>query len=174
MLIIFNAAGYRFVLKQMEVAASSRVEERIDNRSYREDELVEVAIPLQMPYYTDRGSEEAYGEMIYKGQLLRFVKRSIRDNVLYLLCLPDKEKTRLQAAEQHWQQPEATAGNAKNHNSRSLQLLKLLLENNFLPGSFYSDAGAVTVAGCRVKIFPENIPVSFPAATPGQPPERIS
>jgi hypothetical protein len=46
-----------------------------------------------MPYYSDKDYENVYGEADWNGEHYRYVKRKVSGNTLYLLCLPNKEKT---------------------------------------------------------------------------------
>ena len=46
-----------------------------------------------MPYYTDKDYENVYGETDWNGEHYRYVKRKVSGNTLYLLCLPNKEKS---------------------------------------------------------------------------------
>jgi hypothetical protein len=91
-LLLFNTAGYRVLFNILEQKATARLENKIDAGNYSEEQLVEVKIPLSMPYYSDKDYESVYGETDWNGQHYRYVKRKITDNTLYLLCLPNEEK----------------------------------------------------------------------------------
>lgn len=92
-LMLFNLAGYRWLLNAIEKQATARLESRISSGSYSDDQLVEISIPLNMPYYSDTEYENIYGETDWNGEHYRYVKRKVSNNTLYLLCLPHKEKT---------------------------------------------------------------------------------
>lgn len=92
-LMVFNLAGYRWIFSAIEKNATAALEKKIDARKYTESQLVEIRIPLNMPYYSDKDYEEVYGEADFNGEHYRYVKRKVSDNTLYLLCLPNKEKT---------------------------------------------------------------------------------
>ena len=92
-LIVFNLAGYRWLFTSIENKATSNLEQKISAGAYSEDQLVEIQIPLKMPYYSDKDYESVYGETDFNGEHLRYVKRKVSGNTLYLLCLPNKEKT---------------------------------------------------------------------------------
>jgi hypothetical protein len=92
-LMVFNLIGYRWIFSVMEQKATTNLEQKISAGEYSNDQLVEIRIPLNMPYYSDKDYENVYGETDWNGQHYRYVKRKVSDNTLYLLCLPDKEKT---------------------------------------------------------------------------------
>jgi hypothetical protein len=92
-LLVFNLVGYRWFFSIIENNASEKLEQKISTGSFNEDQLVEIRIPLNMTYYSDKDYEEVYGETDWNGEHYRYVKRKISGNSLYLLCLPDKENT---------------------------------------------------------------------------------
>lgn len=93
--MVFNLVGYRWLLNSFEQKATARLEKKISAGSYSDDQLVEIKIPLNMPYFSDKDYEEVYGERDWNGQHYRYVKRKVSNNVLYLLCLPNTEKTNI-------------------------------------------------------------------------------
>jgi hypothetical protein len=83
----------------MEKQATVRLEKKLDAGSYDVNDLVEVKIPLNLPYYTDwTGYEDFNGEAEYKGEIYQYVKRKVTADTLYLLCIPHTEKNDLQIA----------------------------------------------------------------------------
>jgi len=92
-LMLFNLGGYRFLFNAIENKATAKLEQKISNGQYSDEQLVEIRIPLNMPYYSDKDYESVYGETDWNGEHYRYVKRKVSDNTLYLLCLPNKEKT---------------------------------------------------------------------------------
>jgi len=92
-LMIFNLAGYRWLFSAIEKNATADLEQKIAAGKYSDEQLVEIRIPLNMPYYTDKDYETVYGETDWNGEHYRYVKRKVSENTLYLLCLPNKEKT---------------------------------------------------------------------------------
>lgn len=91
--MVFNLAGYRWLFSAIEKKATANLEQKISSGNYSEEQLVEIRIPLNMPYYSDKDYENVYGETDFNGEHYRYVKRKVSDNILYLLCLPNKEKT---------------------------------------------------------------------------------
>lgn len=91
--MVFNLAGYRWLFSAIENKATAKLEQKISAGRYNDEQLVEIRIPLNMPYYTDKDYENVYGETDFNGEHYRYVKRKVSGNTLYLLCLPNKEKT---------------------------------------------------------------------------------
>jgi len=91
--MVFNLVGYRWLFSAIENKATANLEQKISSGEYSDDQLVEIRIPLNMPYYSDKDYENVYGETDFNGDHYRYVKRKVSGNTLYLLCLPNKEKT---------------------------------------------------------------------------------
>jgi len=85
------------VFAYLEENATSRLEEKIDAGQYDESQLIEIKIPLQLPYYNDSKYQTCYGETEFNGEHYRYVKRKVSGNTLYLLCLPHTEKDNIAA-----------------------------------------------------------------------------
>ncbi|HLF45120.1 MAG TPA: hypothetical protein VI548_01760 [Chitinophagaceae bacterium] len=94
-IMLFNIAGYRWAYSFLEKNATAILERVIDSGNYTEEQLVEIQIPLNMPYYSDKDFETVYGETDWNGNHYRFVKRKISGNILYLLCIPNSEKNQI-------------------------------------------------------------------------------
>ena len=91
--MVFNLAGYQWLFCAIEKNATANLEQKIAAGKYSDEQLVEIQIPLNMPYYSDKDYEYVYGETDWNGEHYRYVKRKVSGNTLYLLCLPNKEKT---------------------------------------------------------------------------------
>lgn len=75
------------------------MEANLDANAYEEDDLVEVKIPINLPYHNNWSEFERYdGEIDIDGVHYRYVKRKIFNDSLVLLCIPDKIKTRISTA----------------------------------------------------------------------------
>jgi len=95
----FNWYGYRIVTNILAKNADQQLELRLDNNEYDEFQLVEVRIPLNMPYQNSQMDfERHYGEMEADGKYYTYVKRKIENGVLVLLCIPNDSKEKIKAA----------------------------------------------------------------------------
>jgi hypothetical protein len=98
-ILLFNWCGYRWVIDFMQQRADTRLEARLDRNDYDESRLVEIRIPLNMPYQSNWSGFERYnGEVEYNGIHYKFVKRKIENGQLVLKCIPNDTRQRLQTA----------------------------------------------------------------------------
>jgi hypothetical protein len=98
LILIFNIAGYRLLFNHLEKNATAKLENKIDEGAYSPEQLIEIKIPLSMPYYSDKDYEAVYGETEWNGQHYQYVKRKVSGNTLYLLCIPNHEKNNIAEA----------------------------------------------------------------------------
>ena len=104
---------------------STHLQAKLDKNQYDESRLIRIKVPLNMPYIADWNDFETFeGETEINGIHYRYVKRKIENGELVLLCIPNEQKTSLQAAEQHFfklvndiQQPGAKK-DSKEHSAK--------------------------------------------------------
>jgi hypothetical protein len=115
LILLVNLGGYRLIIAGMQSKADSRLESYIDNSRYEESQLIELRVPLNMPYqerYTE--FERHYGEITIDGQAYTYVKRKIEGGVLVLKCIANKARQELkkvnddQAKNNSAQQPQSS------------------------------------------------------------------
>ncbi len=98
-ILLMNFIGYRWMLSYMDSQATMRLEQKLDAGDYDESALVEVKIPLNLPYHNNWSEYEIfYGQVNYDGKYFQYVKRKLSNDTLFLLCLPHEEKTRINEA----------------------------------------------------------------------------
>ena len=96
---LLNLVGYSILFDYFIHQTNKHTVEELDNGNYNESELLEIKVPLHLPYYTSLNEYERYdGEIELNGIHYNFVKRKIQDDTLYLLCLPNHVKTELYKA----------------------------------------------------------------------------
>lgn len=67
------------------------METTLNERSYNDDELLEIKLPLHLPYVTGYDEyERVSGHMIANGNYYNYVKRKIVSDTLYLYCIPNE------------------------------------------------------------------------------------
>jgi hypothetical protein len=96
LILAFNICGYRFAIALLQTKADKKLEARIDNSDYDEAQLMEITVPLSMPYqnrYTD--FERHYGEITIDGKVYSYVKRKVAGDLLILKCIPNESKQHL-------------------------------------------------------------------------------
>lgn len=100
---LFNIGGYHFLFDILEQRASYTLETQLDNEQYTDDQLIEMKVPLPMPYQTNWSSFERYdGEIMIEGVQYNYVKRKVWNDTLILLCIPNHEKMKLNSAKEQF------------------------------------------------------------------------
>jgi len=99
-LLLFNWYGYRFVTSYLQKKADHQLEARLDVNDYDESQLIEIKVPLNMPYQNSWAEfERHYGEIEISGKIYTYVKRKIEDGNLILKCIPNTTKQDLKNAD---------------------------------------------------------------------------
>jgi len=125
-IMLFNLAGYRWIFSAIENKATAKLEQRISSANYNEEQLVEVQIPLNMPYYSDKDYENVYGETDWNGHHYRYVKRKVSGNILHLLCLPNTEKNNIVKAKDEFAKAVNDVPANKQGSQQKNNLIKLI------------------------------------------------
>jgi len=96
---LFNLVGYTLLFEYCIQRSDKQLTQQLDNHQYNDSELIEVKIALHTPYLTSWSDYERIdGEAEVNGIFYSYVKRKIHNDTLYLLCLPNKNKTQLNSA----------------------------------------------------------------------------
>jgi hypothetical protein len=95
-IFLFNWFGYRLLSDYLQHRADTQLETRLDQQQYNEASLIEIRIPLNMPYQNVSSEFERYdGEVEFNGIHYKYVKRKVTNGELILLCLPNENRMRL-------------------------------------------------------------------------------
>lgn len=96
---LFNLAGYTLLFDYFIQRSNEQLTHQLNEHQYNDNDLIEVKIALHTPYLSNWSDyERVDGEAEVNGIYYTYVKRKINNDTLYLLCLPNKNKTRLNAA----------------------------------------------------------------------------
>lgn len=83
----------------MQQKANEQLDTFLDNHSYDESQLIEIKVPISLPYQNDWTSYERYnGEIELNGITYKYVKRKVSNDTLYLMCIQNSAKMRLETA----------------------------------------------------------------------------
>ncbi len=170
-ILVFNFWGYRWVLTALEQKATTRLEKKLDAGAYDEGQLVEVKVPLNMPYYTDwSGYQPYYGQVELNGENYQYVKRKVVADTLYLLCIPHVEKNNIQLAKSdYFNVLNNIQHNGQQKNSQP-PAIKLML-SEFLQHETLDCSSNTNSVSSLYMIKDINYPSQFDLSTPAQPPE---
>jgi hypothetical protein len=90
---LFNMGGYQLLFKHFEEKSSSHFIEKLDNHAYNETELIEIKVPISLPYQSNWDSYQRYdGEVVINGVHFNYVKRKLVNDSMSFLCIPNKDK----------------------------------------------------------------------------------
>ena len=176
-ILLFNLFGYRFVADYLQHKSDTRLEARLDKNNYSESELIELKIPINLPYQTSWAEFERYdGEVQLNGILYKYVKRKVTNDTLVLLCIPNHKKMNLQIAEDDFfKNTNDLAQNdnsKKSDNSKTISFKKLMSEYD--QQSFGFNANSIHNVnrsfGCNYLV---KEPANSPHISPEQPPDFL-
>jgi hypothetical protein len=95
-LIVLNTVGYYGLLLIVRRQLTTKILQRIETNAGELGGDLILTIPIQMPYSEDaKEYTSAEGEIIYRGEIYRFVKQRFYHDMLYLVCKRDNQSTRL-------------------------------------------------------------------------------
>ena len=68
----------------------------LDENKYSEADLIQLKLPLNIPYTTDwKDYERCDGNIVLNGTHYNYVKRIVFNDTMYLYCIPNQQKTEL-------------------------------------------------------------------------------
>lgn len=99
LLHLFNLGGYQLLFKHLEGESNIRLVAKIDHQDYDERNLMEIKVPIHLPYQLDWADYERIdGEIVLEGVHYNYVKRKLVNDTMTFLCLPNTEKTQIHHA----------------------------------------------------------------------------
>jgi hypothetical protein len=99
LLILFHLIGYQLCFYYVQKQADLELQATLDNQKYSRKDLFVLRVPLSLPFQTDwKDFEQVNGEINIKGQIYKYVERKIENGELVLLCIPDHNRSRIEAA----------------------------------------------------------------------------
>lgn len=96
---LFNLGGYT-VLYQYFIYKSDRlINEKISRNMFNVHDLIEVKVPVNMPQITSWTSyQRISGQIQFRQGCYNYVKLKLTRDTMYVMCIPNYEKTRLISA----------------------------------------------------------------------------
>jgi len=94
--LVFNMGGYTLLFEYFIKASDRLANEQISKGNYRHDELIEIKIPVRMPYVQEqRRYEDVSGQIQFKGNYYNYVALKMTRDTMYVKCIPNYAKTKL-------------------------------------------------------------------------------
>jgi hypothetical protein len=101
--LLFNSGGYRLVMDYVETHQNSQLEIQLDEKNYDETALIEIRVPVSLPYQTDwKEFERVDGEVEFNGMHYKFVERKLVGGEMIYKCLPNENKAQLVNARENF------------------------------------------------------------------------
>lgn len=128
-ILLFSTGGYHPIISLLQHKADRNLESLLDQDVYDESNLVEVRMPLNMPYqqrYT--GYERHYGNIEIDGQSYTYVKKKIDGDVVIFQCIPNHSRQQLK--DMRFDLTRANTILATSENSSSKQQQQTLIKSN--------------------------------------------
>lgn len=101
--ILFNSGGYRLLMNYLEAHQATQLERRLDEKQYDETALIEIHVPVSLPYQTDwKDFERVNGEIEYQGTHYKFVERKLQGGEMIYKCIPNEGKAQLVNARENF------------------------------------------------------------------------
>lgn len=80
----------------IEKHQNNQLETEIDNKQYNEASLVEIRVPVSLPYQNDwKEFERVDGAVEYNGMHYKYVERKLENGEMIYRCIPNREKVQL-------------------------------------------------------------------------------
>jgi hypothetical protein len=126
-LFAFNLFGYKLFMNLLEQQASLSLQQRLDSDQYDNQNLVEVKVPIHLPYLSNWSHFEKYqGETEINGVHYKYVERKLINDTLVLLCIANQTKNELRTAQSDYfkqvndlQGANKKSSNGKDHQSKT-------------------------------------------------------
>ncbi|OOQ57967.1 hypothetical protein [Mucilaginibacter pedocola] len=94
--LMFNIGGYMLLFSYFIKHADDFANEQIAKGLYKPDELVEIKIPVSMPNIQQQSDFQAIaGQVKLHDGDYNYVAMKMTRDTMYLMCIPNYEKTRL-------------------------------------------------------------------------------
>lgn len=170
--LLFNWVGYRLFADFLQHRANVQLEAKLDKNDYHEDELIEIKVPLHLPYQLNWSKFERFdGEIDVNGIHYKYVKRKVYNDSLILLCLPNQTQQKLEKAKDDYFKivndiaPSSQKKSEKNNLSFKNILTEFFVEHPFL---INNNGASLSTKHFITQV---SLPVSTVQDTPGKPPE---
>ena len=96
---LFTLTGYHVMFDHLERGTDRHMADRLDTDDYHPADLIELRIPLQLPYQAGWATDEQVdGEIDIDGVHYNYVTRRLVNDTLVLQVIPNHEKTKIRHA----------------------------------------------------------------------------
>ena len=126
-----SSTCYSFFFNYFIQLSDTQLVQQLDTDNYKDADLVEIAMPLHMPYIINSNGYERYdGEIELNGAHYNYVKRKVSNDTLYILCLPNIQKAQVCAAKNDYTKQLSDIQSPKKSNESTAKKSLVLQEYN--------------------------------------------
>jgi hypothetical protein len=172
--ILFNSGGYRLLTNFLEAKQNIQLEQQLDEKNYDETALIEIRVPVSLPYQTDwKEFERVDGEVEFNGMHYKFVERKLQGGEMIYKCIPNEGKAQLVNARENFfklvndlqtQESSSKKSSTANHSVKTFSFDYCDELNSWMFGELQQQTSSYN-----------NYPAAYSSAaymlTPEQPPE---
>jgi hypothetical protein len=113
---------------------------KLDNSNYDEGDLRQIKFALNMPYVVaNKNYERCDGQVEFNGIQYNYVKRMIKNDTLYLYCIPNDQRTKISDNKNEYAKQNADNQQGKTSEQPALKKINSLIEFNARSLSFSFD-----------------------------------
>jgi hypothetical protein len=95
-LFLFNVGGYYILFWGLRHQSDLELKARLDAELYSEDHLLELKIPVALPYPIEQQDfKRVDGRLEHQGEIYKMVKHKLENDTVYILCIRDLEEKKL-------------------------------------------------------------------------------
>ncbi len=103
----------------------------LDNNNYNESDLTQIKFALNMPYAIANKNYERYdGQVELNGIQYNYVKRMVKNDTLYLYCIPNNQKTKISDTKTEYAKQNADSQQGKRSEQPASKKINSLSEFN--------------------------------------------
>ena len=170
-ILLFNWIGYRFFSDFLQHRANVQLEAKLDKNDYKDEELIEIKVPINLPYQLNWKSFERFdGEVDVDGIHYKYVKRKIYNDSLVLLCLPNEAKQNLEKAKENYFKGVNDIDQSSQKKSDNTLTFKNILSEFFVEQPVWLNKPCVVLSTTYYTGATQFLSSTLPDI-PGQPPE---
>jgi hypothetical protein len=113
----------------------------LDQNNYSESSLTQIKFALNMPYLiANKSFERCDGQVELNGIQYNYVKRMVKNDTLYLYCIPNDQKTKISDTKTEYAKQNADNQSGKRSEQSALKKINSMTEFNTQSLSFNFDA----------------------------------
>jgi len=89
-IFLFNVTGYYFMQQLLLNKSDKQLALQLDQKRYDPQQLIELRVPINMPYYQNTGFQRHDGHIMIKGVDYNYVERKVENGYLILRCIQNE------------------------------------------------------------------------------------